>query len=156
MSATVSEFRFFPKIVAMCFNQDSQNEIAQQIALCRKERSTDSNPVVQIQVQLQILIHIRYTNTSTSSAPFLQTEIQTTPLLLSPSFQILFHVQQATYQGSCTYYVITDGGGLSPNDYSITQGVSSQMITILHRGGLVNDHHESWVYITFGISFPKT
>ena len=56
-SATVSEF---PKIVAMCFNQDSWNEIAQQIALCRKERSTDSNPVVQIQIQLQVLIHIRY------------------------------------------------------------------------------------------------
>ena len=25
------------------------------------------------------------------------------------------------YKGSCTYYVITDrGGGVSPNDYSIT------------------------------------
>ena len=23
-------------------------------------------------------------------------------------------------QGSCTYYVITDRGGVSPNDYSIT------------------------------------
>ena len=29
-------------------------------------------------------------------------------------------------KGSCTYYVIADGGGISPNDYSITQGWSSK------------------------------
>ena len=43
--------------------------------------------------------------------------------------------------GSCTYYVITDrGAGVSPNDYSIAEGGSSQMITILHKGGPPNDY----------------
>ena len=45
-------------------------------------------------------------------------------------------------KGSCTYYVITDrGGGVSPNDYSITYiGVVRQMITVLHRGDLADDY----------------
>ena len=38
-------------------------------------------------------------------------------------------------------YIIADrDGGVSPNDYSITQGGSSQMITVLHRGGPENDY----------------
>ena len=47
------------------------------------------------------------------------------------------------HKGSCTYYVITDRGGgrgVSPNDYSITEGGSSQMITVLLRGGPPNDY----------------
>ena len=42
-------------------------------------------------------------------------------------------------KGSCTYYVITDRGGVSPNDYGITLA-SSQIITVLHRGGPANDY----------------
>ena len=36
-----------------------------------------------------------------------------------------------------------EGGGLSPNDHSITwggEGLSSSMITVLHRGVLENDY----------------
>ena len=66
-------------------------------------------------------------------------------------------------KGLCTYYVITDRGGFSPNDYigwlakwlqyyigvvwnmiTVLQGVVRQMITV---------YHEPWV-ITWGISFP--
>ena len=41
--------------------------------------------------------------------------------------------------GSCTYYVITDGGG-SLQMITVLHRGSSQMITVLPRGGPANDY----------------
>ena len=42
--------------------------------------------------------------------------------------------------GSCTYYVITNGGGSLQMITVLHSGGSSQMITVLHRGGPANDY----------------
>ena len=43
-------------------------------------------------------------------------------------------------KGSCTYYVITDGGGSLQMITALHRGMSSQMITVLYRGGPANDY----------------
>ena len=59
-------------------------------------------------------------------------------------------------KGSCTYYVIMDGGGLSKwLQYSIGWGLAKwlqyyigvvrQMITVLHRGGVSNAYGTPWI-----------
>ena len=56
------------------------------------------------------------------------------------------------YKGSCTNYVIANGG-VPTNDNSITKGWgSSQMVTVLHRGGPENDLcllHQEYHIISF-------
>ena len=43
-------------------------------------------------------------------------------------------------KGSCTYYVITDGGVSLRMITVLHRGGSGQMIIVLHRGGPANDY----------------
>ena len=101
-SATVSEF---PKIVVMCLIKIPGMRSHSRLRCAGRNAA-------QILTQLfKCKYNYKYSFTSDitnkGSTPFLQAQIQHAPIL-SPLFQILFHVQQATYYDECTD-MTTDG-----------------------------------------------